>query len=62
MTSANDGSPFEPANFFSALTCTEKKFAGSSGDPTFADVMGVHPLALAGTPRPWDEYCDAFAE
>ncbi len=47
-------------SFSVSLSC-EKKFAGSSGDPTFAAVMGVHPRAAAGTARPWDEYCDAFA-
>jgi hypothetical protein len=46
---------------FSVSVSCEKKFAGSAGDPTFADVMGVHPLAVAGSARPWDEYCDAFA-
>ena len=46
---------------FSVSVSCEKKFAGSSGDPTFDEVMGVHPLAVAGAPRPWDEYCDAFA-
>ena len=47
---------------FSVSVSCEKKFAGSSGDPTFDEVMGVHPLAVAGAPRPWDEYCDAFAD
>ena len=46
---------------FSVSISCEKKFAGSSGDPTFAEVMGTHPLAAPGTPRPWDEYCDSFA-
>lgn len=47
---------------FSVSVSCEKKFAGSSGDPTFDEVMGLHPLAVAGMPRPWDEYCDAFAD
>lgn len=47
---------------FSVSVSCEKKFAGDSGDPTFDEVMGVHPLAVPGTPRPWDEYCDAFAD
>ncbi|NQX26615.1 hypothetical protein HQQ81_04520 [Microbacteriaceae bacterium VKM Ac-2854] len=46
---------------FSVSISCEKKFAGSSGDPTFAEVMGVHPAAPA-EPRPWDDYCDAFAD
>lgn len=46
---------------FSVSISVEKKFAGSAGDPTFAQVMGTHPDALPGTGRPWDAYCDAFA-
>jgi hypothetical protein len=45
--------------FFSAsvsVSC-ERRFAGSAGDPTFADVMG--PYADDG---PWVTYCQAFAE
>jgi len=38
------------------ISC-ERKFAGSSGDPTFAQVMG--PYADDG---PWVTYCQAFAE
>jgi hypothetical protein len=45
---------------FSVSISCEKKFAGSSGDPTFAEVMGVS-AADPQQPRPWDEYCDAFA-
>ncbi|MEA2687240.1 MAG: hypothetical protein QOE93_2435, partial [Actinomycetota bacterium] len=43
--------------FFSASVSisAERKFAGSAGDPTFADVMG--PYADDG---PWVEYCRAF--
>jgi hypothetical protein len=37
------------------ISC-ERKFAGSSGDPTFADAMG--PYADDG---PWVTYCQAFA-
>ena len=50
--------------FFSAsvsVSC-EKKFAGSNGDPTFVDVMGLAPLAPPGAVRPWDSYCHAFAD
>jgi hypothetical protein len=45
--------------FFSesvSVSC-ERKFAGSSGDPTFADAMG--PYAPGG---PWVTYCQAFAQ
>lgn len=38
------------------ISC-ERKFAGSNGDPTFAEVMG--PYADDG---PWVAYCQAFAE
>jgi hypothetical protein len=43
---------------FSVQISCEKKFAGSNGDPTFAEVMGAPP----GQPRPWDAYCLAFAD
>ena len=36
----------------------ERRFAGSNGDPTFAELLDVKPDGSA--PR-WDEYCDAFA-
>jgi hypothetical protein len=39
-----------------SISC-ERKFAGSAGDPTFAQAMG--PFADDG---PWVEYCQAFAE
>ncbi len=51
------------------ITC-EKKFAGSNGDPTFRDLMGVNPslrcadeLALIDddTDYAWRDYCEAFA-
>jgi hypothetical protein len=51
------------------ITC-EKKFAGSNGDPSFRDLMGVNPalslpdeLALIddATAYPWRHYCEAFA-
>jgi hypothetical protein len=38
------------------ISC-ERKFAGSSGDPTFAEIMAPPPAG----PAPWDLYCDAFA-
>jgi hypothetical protein len=41
------------------LTC-ERKFAGSNGDPSFAQLM--EPFLLNGANvRPWDDYCMAFA-
>ncbi|MGH9141932.1 MAG: hypothetical protein ACRD2I_12435 [Vicinamibacterales bacterium] len=51
------------------VTC-QKKFAGSNGDPTFRDLMGVNPglsladeLASIGTDTSyaWRDYCEAFA-
>lgn len=45
---------------FSVSISCEKKFAGSSGDPTFAEVMGPWE-GDPELPRPWDDYCDAFA-
>jgi hypothetical protein len=47
---------------FSVQVSCEKKFAGSNGDPTFVDVMGLPPAAPPGPPRPWDAYCLAFAD
>jgi hypothetical protein len=39
------------------ISC-ERKFAGSNGDPGFAEIMGVAP---DGTSAAWTEYCQAFA-
>ena len=36
----------------------ERRFAGSNGDPTFAQIMEV---GADGSARRWDDYCDAFA-
>lgn len=36
----------------------ERRFAGSNGDPTFLEVMGLEP---DGTSPAWSEYCLAFA-
>ncbi len=50
--------------FFStsvSISC-EKKFAGSSGDPSFVAVMGMPTGAPAGAIRPWDVYVRAFAD
>ena len=35
----------------------ERKFAGSNGDPTVAQMLDVHP---DGSSKPWDD-CLAFA-
>jgi hypothetical protein len=51
------------------VTC-QKKFAGSNGDPSFRDLMGINPaLSLAdelasigsATTYAWRDYCEAFA-
>ena len=51
------------------VTC-QKKFAGSNGDPSFRDLMGINPaLSLADelasigndTTYAWRDYCEAFA-
>jgi hypothetical protein len=39
------------------VTC-ERQFAGSKGDPTFAQMLDV---GLDGTSAAWSEYCAAFA-
>lgn len=47
--------------FFFSISVTiacERRFAGSNGDPTFLDVMG---LDADGTSAAWSEYCLAFA-
>jgi hypothetical protein len=47
--------------FFSAsvkVTC-ERRLAGSNGDPTFEQVIGVE---ADGTSPAWSQYCAAFAE
>ena len=46
--------------FFSAsveVSC-ERRFAGSNGDPTFAEILAVAP---GGTSPAWTDYCLAFA-
>jgi hypothetical protein len=43
---------------FSVSASVERQFAGSNGDPTFAQIMEV---AGDGTAPRWDDYCDAFA-
>jgi hypothetical protein len=42
----------------SVTISAERQFAGSNGDPTFVDVMG---LEADGTSPDWSEYCLAFA-
>ncbi|HEV7682192.1 MAG TPA: hypothetical protein VGO68_08730 [Pyrinomonadaceae bacterium] len=46
-------------SFSVELTC-ERKFKGSAGDPSFADLMAPFQLNGANV-KPWDEYCMAFA-
>lgn len=48
------------ASFSVTVTC-EKQFAGSSGDPTFIDMMGSYVDSVGTTYNPWAAYCDAFA-
>lgn len=54
----------------SVTVSCERKFAGSNGDPTFRDLMGLNPeLALedelaqidSHSDYPWREYAEAFA-
>jgi hypothetical protein len=42
----------------SVQVSAERRFAGSAGDPSFAEVM---ELAEDGSAPRWDEYCEAFA-
>ena len=44
---------------FSVSTSVERRFAGSNGDPSFAELMDVQPDA---TSTRWSDYCQAFAE
>ncbi|MET0975690.1 MAG: hypothetical protein ABWX82_08470, partial [Leifsonia sp.] len=46
---------------FSVSVSCEKQFAGSSGDPTFVDMMGPYTDAIGTAHDPWSEYCGAFA-
>jgi hypothetical protein len=51
--------------FFSVsveISC-ERKFAGSNGDPTFAQLMEPYVDPLTHEPvEPWRDYCEAFAD
>jgi hypothetical protein len=42
----------------SVQVSAERRFAGSAGDPSFAQVMAV---ASDGSAPRWDDYCEAFA-
>ena len=44
---------------FSVTVTCERRLAGSNGDPTFEQVIGVLP---DGTSPAWSQYCAAFAE
>lgn len=39
----------------------ERKFAGSSGDPSFKDLMEPYQVTELEVVKPWHEYCTAFA-
>ena len=43
---------------FSVSVTVERQFAGSNGDPTFAELMDVQ---ADGSSVRWSEYCEAFA-
>ena len=43
---------------FSVEVSCERRLAGSNGDPTFAEILGVQP---DGTSAAWTSYCAAFA-
>jgi hypothetical protein len=42
----------------SVTISAERQFAGSNGDPGFAEIMGPTD---AGTSTAWTDYCRAFA-
>ena len=47
---------------FSVTVSAERKFAGSSGDPSFAALMGPDDgIVTPETQYAWREYCEAFA-
>jgi hypothetical protein len=43
---------------FSVSVSCERRLAGSNGDPTFAEILGV---TTTGDSPAWDDYCAAFA-
>jgi hypothetical protein len=43
---------------FSVSVSCERRLAGSNGDPTFAEILGV---TTTGESPAWDDYCAAFA-
>lgn len=46
----------------SVSVVAERKFAGSNGDPSFAELMAPYYDPLDGSPvDPWEVYCEAFA-
>ena len=47
-------------SFSVKLEC-ERKFAGSKGDPSFAQVMSPYVDYRGAAFAPWDQYCNAFA-
>jgi hypothetical protein len=48
---------------FSVEVSCERRLAGSNGDPTFAQILGVPEdgTALPGVPAAWSDYCAAFS-
>ncbi len=44
---------------FSVTVTCERRLAGSNGDPTMAELMGVE---ADGSSPAWDDYCTAFAD
>ena len=48
---------------FSVEVSCERRLAGSNGDPTFAEILGIPPdgTPLATVPPEWSDYCAAFA-
>jgi hypothetical protein len=53
---------------FSVSVSCERRLAGSNGDPTFAEQLGIGHGVVVPNPKPdggvpaWTEYCAAFAE
>lgn len=49
---------------FSVTVSCERRLAGSNGDPTLSQVLGLPDdgLPVVDTPAAWSDYCSAFAE
>jgi hypothetical protein len=47
---------------FSVEVSCERRLAGSNGDPTFAEFLGIEAgVPLPDVPPAWSDYCAAFA-